>query len=438
MGGAFHRSLRGLLVRHWSRVALPLQIGGRAGCSASFGSLCSRAILAYARAQGLSAGLVFIDLSAAYYAVIRETLFGKGLSERPVEEIAAALSLGSDDLQELARLIEYEAVLPQQGASDFMQEIAREFHQHTWFMLSGDSNMVATHRGTRPGGTLADILFSILFGHALRRRKSGSLRDAIPHIPWDGVRTPFASVCTAATPRQDIPDVVYADDLCVPVVCDSAPQLRNTVSAVAADTFDTLAPHALRVNFGPTKTAAIVAPVGPGSRQARQEMFGALHGKAPIWAECRGMQWLDLVARYRHLGAVIAHDGALTADVKHRLALARVAFRDGKRRLFACKDIPLPKRAVLFRSHVLSTLLAGVGSWPRLGICDWRLFSRGVFSLYRQLLGLRADGKWNYTADQLLAMSGLPSPQCLLHVERLRFLSQLVRHGPDELWALVG
>ena len=280
------------------------------------------------------------------------------------------MNLGSDDLQELARLIEYEAVLPQQSASDFMQEIAREFHQHTWFMLFGDSNMVATHRGTRPGGTLADILFSILFGHALRRRKSGSLRDAIPHIPWDGVRTPFASVCTAATPRQDIPDVVYADDLCIPVVCDSAPQLRNTVSAVAADTFDTLAPHALRVNFGPTKTAAIVAPVGPGSRQARQEMFGALHGKAPIWAECRGMQWLDLVARYRHLGAVIAHDGALTADVKHRLALARVAFRDGKRRLFAYKDIPLPKRAVLFRSHVLSTLLAGVGSWPRLGICD--------------------------------------------------------------------
>ena len=435
---AFHRSLRGLLVRHWSRVALPLQIGGRAGCSASFGSLCSRAILAYARAQGLSAGLVFIDLSAAYYAVIRETLFGKGMSERPVEEIAAALNLGPDDLQELARLIEHEAILPQQGASDLMQEIAREFHQHTWFILSGDSHMVATHRGTRPGGTLADILFSILFGHALRRRKSGPLSGAIPRIPWNGVRTPFAPACTDATPRQDIPDVVYADDLCIPVVCDAASQLRHTVSAVAADTFDTLAPHALRVNFGPTKTAAVVAPAGAGSRQARQEMFGVLRGKTPIWAECRGMQWLDLVARYRHLGAVITHDGSITADVKHRLALARVAFRDGKRRLFACKDIPLPKRAALFRSHVLSSLLAGVGSWPRLGICDWKLFSRGVFSLYRQLLGLRADGKWNYTADQLLAMSGLPSPQCMLHVERLRFLSQLVRHGPDELWALVG
>ena len=435
---AFHRSLRRLLVRHWTSEALPLQIGGRAGCSASFGSLCSRAVLHFARKQGLSASLIFIDLSAAYYAVIRETLFGKSLSDRPVSEIAAALNLGPDDLQELTRLIEHEAILPQQGASEFMQEIAMEFHQNTWFIMSGDSQLVATHRGTRPGGTLADILFSLLFGQALKRRKSSSLRTAVPCVPWTGERTPFGSDSSPVAGTRDISDLVYADDLCIPVVCADAGALRNTVSAVAADTFDTLAPHALRVNFGPTKTAAIMAPVGSGSRQARQEIFCTLRGRAPIWAECRGMQWLDLVARYRHLGSIITHDGSMTADVKHRLALARAAFRDGKRRLFACKDVPISKRAILFRSHVLSTLLAGVGGWPSLGACDWQLFSSGVVSLYRQLLGLRTQGKWNYTSVQLFAMTGLPSPQSLLQLERLRFLSQLVRHGPDELWALVG
>ena len=186
---AFHRSIRGMLVRHWSGSALPLQIGGRSGCSASFGSLCSRATLAYARDQGIFAALIFIDLSAAYYAVVRETLFGQGLSEKPIEEIAAALGLSQDDLQELAHLTEAEAILPHQGASDLIQEIAKEFHQHTWFILSGDSQMIATYRGTRPGGTLADILFNLLFGQAL----SGALRDAIPAVPWDGNRSPFAA-----------------------------------------------------------------------------------------------------------------------------------------------------------------------------------------------------------------------------------------------------
>ncbi|CAE7265178.1 unnamed protein product, partial [Symbiodinium sp. CCMP2456] len=332
---AFHRSLRGLVVQHWQTTALPLQIGGKSGCSASFGHLCSRALLYFARSQGLSAALIFIDLSSAYYAVIRETLFGKELSSRPVHEIAEALGLDREDL-------------------------------------------------------------------------------------------------------QDIPDIVYADDLCIPVVCDKASGLRSVVSAVAADTFDTLTPHALRVNLGPTKTAAIMAHTGAGSRAARQESFGVLKGRVPVLPESKGLLWLDLVARYRHLGAVVTFDGSLRADVKHRLALARSAFRDGRRRLFACKDIPMCRRAVFFRSHVLSTLIAGIGSWPELGECDWILFSGGLLGLYRQLMGLRAQGQWNLTASQILSATGLPPADTVLHAERLRFLGQLVRHGPDELWALLG
>ena len=435
---AFHRSLRGLVVQHWQKTALPLQIGGRSGCSASFGHLCSRAMLHFARRTGLSAALIFIDLSAAYYAVIRETLFGKDLSSRPVHEIAEALGLDRDDLQALTHLVENEAILQQQDAPVLMRELAQEFHQQTWFVLHGDTHLISTFRGTRPGGTLADIMFNLLFGQALRRRKSSSLRSAVPSVPWSGHRSPFPRHSEGSSSAKDIPDIVYADDLCIPVVCDKASNLRSVVSAVAADTFDTLTPHALRVNLGPTKTAAIMAHTGAGSRAARHESFGVLKGRAPILPEGKGLMWLDLVARYRHLGAVVAYDGSLRADVKHRLALARNAFRDGRRRLFACKDVPLSRRAIFFKTHVLSTLTAGIGSWPALGECDWILFSGGLLGLYRQLMGLRAQGHWNLTVSQILASTGLPAADTILHTERLRFLSQLVRHGPDELWALLG
>ena len=60
----FHRSLPGLAVRRWSRDALPLQLGGRAGCSAVFGHLCSRSLLSFARQRGLWAGLLFVDLAS--------------------------------------------------------------------------------------------------------------------------------------------------------------------------------------------------------------------------------------------------------------------------------------------------------------------------------------------------------------------------------------
>ena len=433
---AFHRSLRKLVVQHWTPHALPLQLGGRAGCSAVFGHLCSRSILEFAWSQRLSAGLLFVDLASAYYAVIRQTVLGPGLSDRPIEEIASSLGLDSEDLQMLRYYVEQEPVLWQQGASAQLTALARELHQQTWFILNGDTKAIETQRGTRPGGTLADVLFNVLFGKVLVRRQVASLHGLFPRVPWDGCRTPFPADLTGS-PKVCVSDIVYADDLCTPVVCQLACQLRPAVSAVVADTMDVLTPHALRANLGPTKTAAVVAPVGAGSRQARHEMFVSLKGRVPIWPDSKGLLWLDLVPRYKHLGSLVSYDCRLGPEVRHRLALANAAFRDGRRKLYACQRIPIAKRATLLRSHVLSVLLVGAGSWPVLLRQDWAAFSGGVIGIYRQLLGLRATGDWHLTKGQLLARVGLPSPEALLHLERLRFLAQLVRDAPDQVWALV-
>ena len=41
------------------------------------------------------------------------------------------------------------------------------------------------------------------------------------------------------------------------------------------------------------------------------------------------------------------------------------------------------------------------------------------------------------TEAQIFAKAGISSPTALLYLERLRFLGQLVRHGPDSAWALL-
>ena len=232
-------------------------------------------------------------------------------------------------------------------------------------------------------------------------------------------------------------DIVYADDLCTPVVCELASELRGSVSAMTADTMDVLTPHALRPNLGPTKTSAVFAPIGPGSRAAHTEAFVHLKGRVPVWPESKGLHWLDLVPRYRHLGSLITYDGRMGPEIRHRLALAGSAYREGKRKLFSCKAIPLKKRAFLFKSHVLSVLLSGAGSWPLLAKGEWQTFAGGVLGLYRQLLCLRATGDWHHTASQIYAQVGLPSAEALLQGERLRLLGQLVCSAPDHVWALV-
>ncbi|CAE7573770.1 unnamed protein product [Symbiodinium sp. CCMP2592] len=399
-----HRATRHLAVAHWNKHILPLQLGGRKGCPAAFGHFCSRAFLAYARATGQTAAILFVDIAAAYYGVIREAIFG-AREDQPIEVLAASLGLSRADLQQVHVYITEEPVLREQGAHELFCELASELHANTWFVLAGDSSLIETKRGTRPGGSLADVIFSMLFSKVLHRRDQCSERGSlVPRIPWHGCRAPRGSLAHHAAMHVDASDVVYADDLASFLVCASAASLPRAISAAAADTIDVLLPHGLNANIGPTKTAAIAAPVGRGSRAVRGQLFHQSKGRLVVLPENRGAFRLDL---------------------------------EGKQRLFACKSIPLARRATLFRSHVLGTVLAGVGTWPFLNGQEWAAFSGGITSLVRQLLCLRTEGGFSCSHSQIFCRAGLPLPQDLLHMERLRFLGQLVRHGPDSAWALL-
>ncbi|CAE7745718.1 unnamed protein product, partial [Symbiodinium sp. CCMP2456] len=432
---ALHRSMRALAVEQWIPHALPMQLGGRRGCAASFGHFCSRAFLSDTRSSGFSAGILFVDLAAAYYSVMRETVLGSGLGDRSVESIAASLHLTRDDLQLLSSHIAQHPVLLEQQARPLFLELARELHSHTWFVMAGDTAIVRTHRGTRPGGALADIVFNILFGRVLQRRDQADLAGTSPSIPWDGRYMPFEP-CGQAAPALSTQDVVFADDLASFIVSPLADGMRQAVSNVAAATLNVLPPHGLTANFGPTKTAAVLSVVGKGSRAARRELFSTKNGRLPVWPEHAGPVLLDLVTSYKHLGSILTCDGSLLMEVKHRIAVGRSAFREGRQRLFACKAVPLDRRATLFRSHVLSAILAGSGTWPLLNPREWAAFSGGIVGLFRQLLGLREEN-WRVTELQIVARTGLPGPVSLISAERLRFLALLVRSGPDLAWALL-
>ena len=79
-----------------------------------------------------------------------------------------------------------------------------------------------------------------------------------------------------------------------------------------------------------------------------------------------------------------------------------------------------------------------MGTWPALNGQENQVFAGGLISMYRQILCLRSDGGFSCTTTQIVARIGLLPPTALLHLARLRFLGQLVRHGPDPAWALLG
>ena len=85
----------------------------------------------------------------------------------------------------------------------------------------------------------------------------------------------------------------------------------------------------------------------------------------------------------------------------------------------------------------MSGLLAGAGAWPWLGAAAWGVFEQGITAMYRQLLRIRHGSDQHWSRDSIFVACGAPTPADSLTVERLRFLGQLLRSGPDEAWALL-
>eukprot|EP00439_Symbiodinium_sp_Y106_P063226 s3353_g9.t1 len=433
-----HKSLRRLVLKEIAKHTDGLHLGGRPGASFVFGSFCSRTFLDYAKQAGLSSAILFTDLIDAYYAVVREAVLGEGITPLPLCRVIESLGMTESDVQELQHYTADSPVLQKGQCSELLRCLLREFHSFTWFSLHGDSKLVWTNRGTRPGGCLADAVFSLLFVRVLRRR--GDFRDQghCPVISWSGLRRPQAFDPMVHTRCEiESQDIVYADDLATCLVAETADSLPAAVAHVTGVTIDTLAGHGLTAHLGPRKTAALLCPVGQGAKHMRTRVFSRDRGRIAVLCDSTPMVSLSAVACYRHLGSMVTFNGSLIQEVRTKMGLARGAFKEGKQTVFCARCLDLDKRVALFRSHVLSIVLTGAGSWPSLCQTSWHLYEKGLFALFRQLLRVPRSAPQQLSRQRILARLGLPSPLDLLQSERLRFLGQLARSGPDQAWTLL-
>ncbi|OLP99674.1 hypothetical protein AK812_SmicGene17736 [Symbiodinium microadriaticum] len=81
--------------------------------------------------------------------------------------------------------------------------------------------------------------------------------------------------------------------------------------------------------------------------------------------------------------------------------------------------------------------MSGAGAWPVLCAGAWTSFEQGLTALHRQLLRLRGEAAQHCTRDEVFTACDASDPFDLLCLERLRFLSRLLRTGPDAVWALL-
>ena len=194
------------------------QCGGLAGRATDVASHLLRQTVEHHRARKRSTIVVFVDLIAAFYIVVRSL----------VTDISPLL--------QDARLMDDESGMPSALAATSLDEhVLNSVTANlvaTWFSIVDSDTVSKFHRGVMPGDPEADQQFtpviSMLLNTLRARLATESIEASIPHVPSDETILPARR---AALVTWNL-DVSYVDDIAIaiPVHADQAKNtLRRTV-----------------------------------------------------------------------------------------------------------------------------------------------------------------------------------------------------------------
>ena len=439
LGKAIRRVLRQQIIVPYAASAPETFFSIRAGGNVSLASQALRLYCGGASAQGDSIGILFLDVKAAYYRVIRQLVVGSG-GPTSLERVMQHFDLGATDLQEL---LEEAHGVPEGKLSNLTQHqelMLEELLSSTWFTAQHRSTGYESLAGSRPGDGLADVVFGFIFKRILRRAtiKLEELLQ-LEEVQIDGE----IDLTSAPTTGRDIPrllQAVWAGDLAVCYRRRGALGLAEEMALITSVIFGECIRHGLLPNLKKGKSEIILFFKGEGSRQAKAQYFNKEDPKLYIPNVPEDFQWVCLVHTYRHLGSRVHISLKLLPEIKARCGQAWQVYRKHRKQIFQNSRISLRKRLFLFGSMVMSILEYNVGTWGRLSAGEWTYFRKRLMSLYRGLTRATVPEEqlrlWSH--DRVLAFLRMPSPECVVHAARLRYMMSLWRSAPSTLLHLVG
>ena len=438
-----HQSVRPIVRNVFERTAPALQLGGRSGCSVTFGSHILRGTFRCAHRDNVPAFVLFADISAAFYSALVQLVAHSPSTTTPegLQTALKGLALPDEVVDELRAHLQEPSVLSQSSASSWLEHLAAHIGDRNWFVIAGDSVPIATGRGTRPGSSWADVLFALLMPKVLRRRDA--LLEAIgaahvrPAFPWDGEQS--LAPCADDCPSLPVDEVVWADDIAIPRLCPLVSAMVEAVRAEATALTEAFLSFGFRLAFGEHKTAAVVSVCGPGSRVVKRSLYSheGLQGQLPVLFEHLEAMKLPLPPKYKHLGVLQTPNGSILEEIRHRAALARSTYQEARRKVYKSKAISMKRKSTLLATTVLPKLLQGAGAWPPLNKREHQAFAGAVWGFYRGILGVHRDMDQRITASTCFSLLQLPDPDTLLRMSRLSYLAQIIRSGPATLWSIV-
>ena len=327
-GKALRRSLRPTFV---GLVSSPdQQQGGTPGSLLAGAHHLVRAHQQLALGLKVPAAALFLDVSSAYYRVLRQA-FGKGPLEHDedVAQLLALLQVPPSALHEVCEWLSQTDLL--EGAPAHCTALIRAFLCGTFFQIRGAPGIVRTRAGSRPGDSVADLLFSLVQADFLR-----SVRGEIADLAaTDPVISKLEDNSSSIAP-------VWADDAAVLLAQPTTQQLLTAAQHTLSIVHREYTRKPMVPNYAPGKSEALFSFKGTGAPAARQELYIRRAGMLPF--EARGEEFhVHCVRAYTHLGGRVCDNGRFMRDIAQHHSYAWAQVRPLARQVLRSPSLPFPK-----------------------------------------------------------------------------------------------
>ena len=358
VGKSLHRSLRQHQTGLFSKFLQTEQLGGRPRIPVTLVVHTGRAFLRSRKALGHNVAMLYLDLTEAFYRILRPLVVGGPIDDELIMHVGARLGMSTDLMTELYKHLEEPTALSRAHVPLHLQNAIRALHEDTHFHVRGQRDICRTTLGSRPGDSFADVIFSYLWGRILHSLQSQlqeiGLGESIAEE--SGLRLPLHGERPSEHGELCRPFLgpTWMDDTCVCVSDECPVRLERKITQASGTLLSLCESHGLSPNLQPGKSEVLLAFSGRGSRRMKIRYFGPQSDRTLTLVGEMETKKIRVVNKYNHLGCVIHHRSDNRDEARRRLGIAQQAFTQHRRHLLQNPALSMKRRTELFVTLIMS------------------------------------------------------------------------------------
>ncbi len=407
------------------------QRGGLPGRSTEQAAHVLRSFLEFAKNEGHSVGILFVDAISAFYSVLRQFIFNMGSTDEDIAKLFAKFDLPPAAIHELYATIDGGPIFDQIDVSPHLKALLTELHHNAWFCTEGVEDVAETGTGTKPGDPFGDLVFNFLFAKILDVIHQRLQSEGIGFkVQTNGCRTlssrgplKFAEGC----------DTAFVDDLAVLIMPASSHMVLDAVAIAATVVCDSLVKYAIRINCKPGKTEALIAYNGPDAKTFEKALWNSPSPRIPFRSAFFGDSSIGVVKTYKHLGGYVHYRACMFPEVAHRAGQSRAAEIPIQKTVLKNQAFEQADRLNINFALSRSRLSFNSAVWPALNSKQRRKFNNRYMQMLRGPLRLVNNSEVRHSNEKVLVIANANDPDEWLAIQRLQYMWRLLHCAPQVL-----